>query len=420
MMGRTWFTGALVLGTLVFGAGRGAAQTPAPLALASLEARAIERHPAVREASARLDEARALASQAGAWDNPSVGGGASELRRRESPSGTWGAFVEQTFSLGGKRGADRAAAGAEAAVRQVELDMATLRVRIGVRAAYLEVAAAAERLAVAERLTTTAEETVVIAKQLVNVGLADKPDVLEAEAEVARHRAAVVAARSHQGAAWRRLAASVADLTLVPQPIDLPGGVPVLDRQRSLDEILSASPEVKSADAIVARERAGVTVETRRTFSDLTMRGEVGWNREQFSSRAQAKGWEFGVEAGVTLPLFNRNRSGVIAARSAVTAAEAAAAGVRLEIEHRFATAFEEYEAARILAEALKTEVLPKLEEAYRLHREGYQRMATPYPQVLMAQRMIASTTGEYVEALEHAWQAAVRVQGLLLDKGAR
>jgi len=146
----------------------------------------------------------------------------------------------------------------------------------------------------------------------------------------------------------------------------------------------------------------------------------VGWNREQFSSRAQAKGWEFGVEAGVTLPLFNRNRSGVIAARSAVTAAEAAAAGVRLEIEHRFATAFEEYEAARILAEALKTEVLPKLEEAYRLHREGYQRMATPYPQVLMAQRMIASTTGEYVEALEHAWQAAVRVQGLLLDKGAR
>jgi cobalt-zinc-cadmium efflux system outer membrane protein len=411
---------AWVLGAMVLGAGAASAQVPAPLTLAALEARAIERHPAVREAAARLDEARALASQAGAWENPSLGGGASELRWRESPSGTWGAFVEQTFSLGGKRSADRDAAALAAAVREAELDLARLRVRVNVRTAYLEVAGAAERLSVLERLTATAEETVVIAKQLVNVGLADRPDVLEAEAEVARHRAAVVAARAHQSAAWRRLAASVADLSLTPHAVTVPDGVPVLDRQRSLDDILSTSPDLRSADAAVARERAGVTVESRRTFPDLTMRGAASWNREQFSSRAVAKGWEFGVEAGFTLPLFNRNRHGVLAARSAVTASEAAAARMRLDIEYRFVSVFEEYEAARVLAETLKTEVLPKLEEAHRLHLEGYQRMATPYPQVLMAQRMLATTTGEYVEALEQARLAAARVQGLLVDGGER
>ncbi len=398
------------------------AQESVPVvSLESLETRAIERHPAVREAAARVEEARGRAAQAGAWQNPFVGGQASEWRPRESPSGVFGGFVEQTVTLGGKRAADRASAGAEVAVREAELETARLRVRLAVRVAYYELAGAAERLEVVERLVAVSEESLVITRQLVNVGIADRPDVLEAEAEAAGQRAALVATRAYLAGARHRIALAAADATLATQSViaRIDSTVPVLAREVSLAQILATSPEVRAADAAVVRERLGVDVERRQVFPDLTFRGEAGWNREHhpLTQRGRALGWQYGVDAGVTLPLFNRNRDGILAARSAVTSSEARAALVRQQIESRFAEAFEEYEAARVMADAYRAEILPRLEEAYDLYLARYREMATPYSQVLMAQRTLVTTSERYVDALTRAWQAAARVQGLLLEK---
>jgi len=392
------------------------------LSLEALEARALARHPAIQQAAARVEEARSRATQAGAWDNPMVGGTLGELRPRESPSGVIGGFVEQTIALGGKRQAARVSAGTDVALREAELATARQRVTVGVRTAYYEVLAAAEKQKVSERLLAVVDESVVIVRQLMNVGIAQRTDVLEAEAEAARQKAMLASARAHQAGAWRRLAAAVADPAIVAPstPRTLDGAIPALDRQASLDLILRQSPEVKAADAAVARERAIVDVERRSLSSDLTLRAEAGWNRERFGAGLSPRslGWEFGAEAGVTLPLFNRNRGGIRAARASVTAVEAAAAQVRLELDARFSTQFEEYERARLMAEAYRTEILPRLEQAFEMHMSTYRTMATPYPQVLAAQRTLVETTEQYVEALDRAWQAAVRVQGLLLESG--
>lgn len=409
-----------VLYTVLYGvlygvlmAASAAAQT---VSLPALEAQALERHPAVREAAAAVEVARARASQSGAWENPVIGGGLSEWRPRETPSGTVGGFVEQTFALGGKRSAERAAASSEVAVREADLEATRLRVTLGVRTAYYEMASAAEKRSVAERLAAVTDESVVIAKQLMNVGLIDRQDVLEAEAEAARQRALLAAARVHEAAAWRRLAVAVADPSLAAQPIAplADAALPALDRQASLDRVLATSPELKAAQAAIARERSAIAVEQRRTFPDLTLRGEVGWNRERFASRPVTKGWEYGVEAGISLPLFNRNRHGVFAAQAGVTVAEAAEAVLRLDLESRFADAFEAYEQSRLLAEAYKADILPRLQESMSLYQTRYREMASPYPQVLMAQRLFIEATGEYLEALDAAWQAAIHVQGLV------
>ncbi len=397
------------------------AQAPA-LSLEGLEGRALAQHPAIHQAAALVEEARGRSTQAGAWDNPMVGATAGELRPRESPSGTIGGFIEQTITLGGKRQAARVSAGADVALREAELAAVRQRVVVDVRTAYYEVLTAAEKLNVFERLLAVADESVVLVRQLVNVGIADQPDVLEAEAEAARMKATLASARAHQTGAWRRLAAAAADPSLAAPStaLALNGALPALDRQASLDQILQHSPEVKAADAEVARQRATVDVERRSVFPDLTLRGEAGWNREHLPSLwpPRALGWEFGAKAGITLPLFNRNRGGVLAARSAVTAAGAAAAQVRLEVDARFSAVFEEYERARLMADAYRTEILPRLEQAFEMHLASYRQMATPYPQVLMAQRNLVETTEQYVEALDRAWQAAVRVQGLLMGSG--
>ncbi len=394
-----------------------AAQT-VTLSLDALEARALAQHPAIHRAAALVEEARGRSTQAGAWNNPTVGATAGELRPRESPSGLVGGFVEQSILLGGKRQAARASSAADVALREAELAAVRQRVLVDVRTAYYEVLAAAEKLKVSERLLAVGDESVVIVRQLVNVGMADQPDVLEAQAEAARMKAMLASARAHQAGAWRRLAAAAADPSMAAPStaLTLNGTLPLLDRMGSLDQVLQQSPDVKAADAEVARQRASVDVERRSVFPDLTLRGDAGWNREPLPSLSSPRsvGWEFGAEAGITLPLFNKNRGGIMAARSAVTAAEAAAAQVRLEIDVRFNSVFEEYERARVMADAYKTEILPRLEQAFEMHLEKYRAMATPYPQVLMAQRNLVQTTESYVEALDRAWQAAVRIEGLL------
>ncbi|MEO6222387.1 MAG: hypothetical protein ABIP90_03995 [Vicinamibacterales bacterium] len=88
---------------------------------------------------------------------------------------------------------------------------------------------------------------------------------------------------------------------------------------------------------------------------------------------------------------MNKNRGGIIAARSAVTAAEAAAAQVLLDVEARYSTAFEEHERARVMADAYTTE------------GDGH-----AYPQVLMTQRSLAQTCLAGRRAL----------QGLLMGSG--
>lgn len=408
----------ICLGALVAMAPVAQAQT---LSLEALEALALARHPAILESAARVEEARGRAAQSGAWDNPVIGATAGELRPRESPSGTVGGFIEQTIMLGGKRQAARLSAGAEVAVREADLTAVRRRVALDVRLAYYEVLAAAEKATVAERLLRVVEESVVITRQLVNVGIAERPDVLDAEADAARQKAALAAARAHQSGAWRRLAVFAADPALAAPAIvpALDTTLPVLDRQASLEAILNDSPELGAANAEIARQRAGVEIERRRTFPDLTFRADAAWNREHLraSIPARSVGWEFGAEAGVTLPLFNRNRGGILAAGAGVTASEAAAAQVRLELEARFSAVFEEYEGARLMAEAYKVEILPRLEQAFELHVSTYRTMATPYPQVLMAQRRLVETTEQYVDSLDRAWQAAVLVQGLLVKK---
>lgn len=392
-----------------------------PLVLDALEARALERHPAIAMALADLNAARAHAAQAGAAQNPTVGGSFADWQPRESPSGTITAGVTQRFQLGGKRSADRAVA--EAGVREAEvaLELARLRVRVAVRSAYFATAAAQQKRMVAERLAAVADEAVVIARQLMNVGLIDRPNLLEAEAEAARQTAMVVAARQHEVASWRRLALAVVDPAM-PMPSMAPlveAAVPRLDRQAALSRVLEASPELRAATASLGRVRAAVAVEQRRTSPDLSLRAEAGWNRERNAGN-RAKGWELGLEAAFSVPLLNRNRSGVLSAQASVTAAEATEALLRLDLEARFTDAFEAYERASGLSATYRDAVLPKLEEAMTTNLTRYREMATPYPQVLVSQRLFIEAMGEFLESLDMAWQAAIRVEGLLMPEGGR
>ena len=105
----------------------------------------------------------------------------------------------------------------------------------------------------------------------------------------------------------------------------------------------------------------------------------------------------------MTVPFWNRNRGGVAAASADVEVARAALRLAQQTLDARFRQAWTAREAAVASATVYAEQVLPRVEEAYRLYLARYREMAAAYPQVLLARRSVLDATAEYLDALEQA-----------------
>lgn len=403
-----------VLGALVLGAGSAAAQTP--LTMEEAVRVALERHPAIREAAARVDEARGLAQQAGTSRNPMVGALADDLGTGNgSAAGKYGAFVEVPIALGGRLGATRAAGDALVSSREAALDAARRMVIADARARWVAVAVAARKLDVQTSLATLATESVDIAGKLFNVGLIDRADVLDAEAAASEAAAHREEARAALEAAWEQLANIMGtpglSRTRAPELVE----VPELSRDAARTKLMAESPVLEGARREVARQRALVTTAQKSLWDDLELKAEGWFDRERRSSGA-AKGWGFGAEAGVRLPLFDRRAGQIAASHAGVRVAEASLERTERALTDAFAKTWAEYTGAVARAKSLQEDVLPRAEEAYRLYLENFQQMASPYPQVLMARERVIRTREAIADALEQAWLSWVALDGLHLE----
>ena len=421
-------SGRVLLLLLVLAGGPASAQpqTPAavadaPITLAELERLALEQQPALKAAAARVDAARARSRQAGVWPNPTAGFSAEELGAPDGdPRGEYGFFLEQPILLGGKLGLSRAVADRAADRASADLELQRARVRHSIRAAFYEVLTLEQRVAVHDRLAALVSEAVGVTAQLFNVGAADRPDVLEAEVELRRVQLDVNASRNRVYAARERLAALAGDARVATRRLsgsaDEP--LPEIERDAALRLVLDESPQMRAARAAVARAQALTAAARRATSPDLFLRGGAVYNRERSERSGAAIGWQGQIEAGVSVPLFNRNTAGVLAARAEELQAEADQQRLELALRAHFAGVFADYLSAARESETYRVEILPRAEEAYRLYLARYKEMAAAYPQVLVAQRRLLELSSDYLRSVESAWQASIALQGLLAGDG--
>lgn len=424
-----------VIATLVLAGGRvavgqvGSSSPPAErsakasalLTLADLEARALASNPTLEQAASEVDAARGRARQAGMLPNPTIGYTGDEISRGPIiRGGEHGFFVEQTIPLGGKLGLSRQIFEREATEAEALGAAQRLRVLTDVRMRYYEALAAQRRVEVREHLAALAAEAVGTSRQLFNTGAADRPDVMESEIEARRAQLSLESAQNDRYRVWRRLASVVGDVALTPQPLDgtIDAPIPELDRDATIQQVLTGSPELEAARLAVERAQAALKRARREPTPDLVLRGGPRYNRELLEANGQPVGWEASVDVGLVVPLFNRNQGAIAEARAEVGRAEQEVARLELELRSRAADAFDQYLTALRSAEAYRTDVLPRAEESYRLYLARYRQMGAAYPQVLIAQRTWFEATDQYVDSAEHAWTAALELQGLLLTGG--
>lgn len=394
--------------------------TPA-ITLSELEQLALQNNPTAAAAAAGIEAARGRTRQAGAWPNPVIGYSGDELKTGTVDArGVQGFFVEQTVPLGGKLRLSRNVFQKTIDHAEAVRDLQRLRIVSSVRQMFYSVLLTERRIEVQERLAALASEAVGVTAQLFNVGAADRPDYLEIEIESRRLQLQLNRSKNELLAARAQLAALTGVRDVADRPIagTIDAAIPELERDETIRVLVDQSPEVRAARAELERTRAVTARARREPFPDLFLRGGRAYNRERGEDTGRPIGWEASVEAGISVPLFNRNGGAIAASRAEETRAQAEVTRLELVLQSRATAQFASYLTALQASEAYRAEILPRAGEAYRLYLSRYREMAAAYPQVLVAQRTYFEMSNAYLENLNEAWRAALQLQGYLPGDG--
>lgn len=366
----------------------GTAAMAEPVSLAQALSQGTEQSPRIAQAKAQVEAAEARARQAGVGPNPEL------EAETEGFSGNDATLaLSQRLELGGKRSARVEVARAERDFAQLALARAEADLSRDIRLAHAALRAAEDRAILARDNVARARELARTAGLLVEAGrdpplrkLRAEALLAEAEAESARTFADFLAAR-------RLLATLIGsddpELTAgseadQPLPDAIAPGTSGLDERLSEAELKAARARIRLAEATAVPDltaRAGV----RRS----TNNGSVTMNRET----------RFVVGLSIPIPIRDRNRGGIAAARSDSLAAEAGLSLTRLEATRARRNARLALEAAQTRVEALSGPGATQAEEALRIAQVGYAAGKFSLVELIDAQQAYNSAKLALIEA---------------------
>lgn len=260
-----------------------------------------------------------------------------------------------------------------------------------------------------------AHDAVETTEQLVNVGQANEPDLLQAQIEANRARVALVAAEQRYRRSWEHLVTLIGapELPYCPLVGQLEPDGPPLEWEKELCRLLQESPELQFALAEVARDQITVKREQVQPIPNIVVQGGPGYNLE---TTPHATNWN--VQASISIPLFDRTQGTIRQAKADLIRAQAEVARVQLALRRRLADAFSRYETARESVQDFRERSLPASRRAFELYQEYFKKGRAAWPQVLVAQRTYFQLRDEYANALLDLRRAETEIKGLLLLDG--
>ena len=385
----------------------------AALSLADLEQMAVQSNPTLAQAAALIEASQGKALQAGLYPNPTVGYQGEQIGVEGTAGELQGGFIQQEIVTAGKLRLSRAKYQQETVMAEIQALAQQYRVLNGVRVRFWDVLTAQRLVEVRRDLLRIAEDAQQTTEQLVNVGQANRPDLLQAQIEVRRARVELRNAEQRYQGYWAQLAAVVGRPDLCPSllagRLDEDGPSP--DWEKTLCDLLAASPELQLAQAEVVRDQITVQRERVEPIPNVTVRAATGYNYESRNTVAEA-------QVSIRLPIWDRNQGTIRQAQADLARAQANVTRVELSLRRRFGDAATRYQTARVSVDDYRTETLPKAKEAYELLLDSFRKRRAAWPQVLVAARNYAEFTVDYLEALHDLRRAEVEIRGLLLVDG--
>ena len=361
-----------------------------PVSLSDALVRGQEASPRIARAKAELKAAEGRATQAGVRPNPTISAEVENFSGT-GPYRTFGqtettVAVSQPFELGGKRRARKAVAAAERELAQIALRKAEADLSYDIIVAHAELRAAEDRAVLSQSVLARAVELARIAETLVDVGRDPPLTKLRADALLAEAKAESLKTMAQLMSARQKLALFIGsddpELSAVRQDIlSLPA---LAADAQSLDERLAAAERDAASARVRQAQAEGVP--------DITASGGVRNFRE-------SKDTAFIVGVSIPLPVFNRNRGNIDAARAEGEAAEAQLAQARLDTRFSRRDAELMLSAANERVSALSGVGLYQASEAARVAEIGYQQGKFTLIELIDAQEALTSANLKLIEA---------------------
>ena len=383
-----------------------------PLTPSDLQRLATTYNPSIKQASAAYQAARGAAIQAGAYPNPTVGYEGDTINDAAT-AGFQGLFVDQLIKTGGKLKLQQAAAtmdllNADLALRKAQTDLASQ-----VRGNYFAVLVALESMRVNRALYSFAENLYRIQiGLLVDVGSAAPYEPMQLRPLALAARFNYLQARNQYFAAWKQLANSLGLPGMPPTAlagrIDLE--IPEFEYEDVLAQVLRGHTDVRTAENDIRKAQYLLQLAQITPLSDVDVRVLV---QKDFTAAPFLV--VHSVTVGLTLPIWDHNKGGIIQAQGTLLQTREEPHQARLRLTNTLIDAFNRYDTAREQVKITKEQI----DDQVRVYREIFTRRnvvgdVTFSGDLVTAQQTLAGYIQNYVTALGAQWTAVVDVANLL------
>ncbi len=358
---------------------------PPPLHLGDLLREAHEKNPDLKAAQARVHAAKSSISPAGAFDDPML---MVQLWNTPVDFSTVPVMFQlsQQIPLGGKRGARRDAARADAAVAEADLAAKQRDIDTQVASAYFDLFLAERTQRVDDELDQILNVLLRASEARVSTGKAEQVELLRAQGALIQLRSDRETAVDQRKSAWARLAALLDRDPLSPSGATTePRVLPSLPDVAALRErALRARPELLGAQALVAGAQAQQRLAKAAQVPDL---GLFAAEMHMFRNPMGVSDFLF---AGfqINLPIFggSKNEPRITSAQAQVIAAQEAEHALRNRIASEIAETY-----AHVLAEQrqidLHHQLIPITRQAVQSAESSYGAGRTDFTMVIDSAR---------------------------------
>ena len=385
----------------------------AALTLAELEEMAMANNPTLVQANAQVQGERGGAFQAGLPFNPVVGYTSEQIGVNGTAGELQGGYVSQEIVTGGKLRLSRDKWAQRARIAATNAQAQQQRVLNDVQSQFYRTLAAQRVVEIYRRLVANGADNFQTHREMLNLGQTTASAVLHAEVELRRDQLKLKDAENDVQQAWRTLVALAGVPQLSPTTLEdiLTTTKEPLDYDTALEQLLKNSPELIAACQKIRHDEIQLARERVQPIPDILVDARVGRNYEAGNTTA-------GVNVGLPIPFFDKNRGTIQQAQADLNRAHADARRLNLELQTRLAAEYRTYFSAWQRVDEYQATMLPKAEEATDLLRQSYKNRRATWVDVLTSQRLHMTLEAEYVDSLKMYHEGDIAIRGMLLSGG--
>ncbi|MEZ4332252.1 MAG: TolC family protein [Myxococcota bacterium] len=343
----------------------------------------------------RRREAQAL--QAGLLRNPVVAlqaedfAGPSQRKRLGYQQTTLS--IAQIVELGGKRAARRRLAQRDRDLATWDYEARRIAVLADTTKAFLVVLALQERRALLGDLERIAAEMKRSVASTVRAGAVSPVEEDRAAVHLDRVRLEVSQLEDELSAGRALLAASwgqpQAEFDAVTGDL---WALPPMPEREALLALADENPELARWNAEIAEREAALAVQRAARIPNVEV---------SLAGRHHPLGDAYGVVAGLSfsLPVFDRNQGGVVAARHALDHVRIDRRARDASVRSAIVASLEQFRIARRTVVVLRDQIIPRAERVFERTRRGYATGLFRHVEVLDAQRTLFASRRELLDA---------------------